>query len=88
MNDWQNIGYNLEAKIITNREIWVRNCWQTSDYPHLIIELDSHGATIDVRTSDGSHAGSMESRYAIAKRVEGITRLIAEKLLAPIQILG
>jgi hypothetical protein len=76
MKDWQDIGYNLEAKIATNGEIWVRNNWQTRDYPNIIIELDSQGAIINFRTSDGSHGGSIESRYAIAL-------LVKEKLLQP-----
>jgi hypothetical protein len=74
MSNWQSIGSNLEAKFSTNNEIWVRNDWQKSDYPHLIIDVNSQGAIINFRTSDGIHAGSLESRYAIAT-------LVKEKLL-------
>lgn len=74
MSDWQNIGCNLAAKFGSEGEIWVRNNWQTSDYPHVILEVDSQGKITNFRTSDGSHGGSFESRWAI-------TNLVREKLL-------
>jgi hypothetical protein len=81
MSDWQNIGSNLEAKFSGNSEIWVRNDWQTSDYPHLIINLNNQGAIINVRTSNGSHGGSLESRGIIANLVK--KKLLSYQVINP-----
>lgn len=75
MNQWQDIGYSLEAKLRENSTILVRNQRQKSEYPHLILEIDDRGNIINVRPSDSrASLGSVEGTFFIVN-------LVKEKLL-------
>lgn len=71
MSQWQEIGYNLEAKLVNKNLIWVRNQGQQEEYPHLIVSLDDQNNIIGVRPSDSRAAmGSIEGTWMILDRVK------------------
>ncbi|MDJ0689704.1 MAG: hypothetical protein QNJ41_14470 [Xenococcaceae cyanobacterium MO_188.B32] len=71
MSQWQEIGYNLEAKLVNKNSIWVRNQGQQEEYPHLIVSLDDQNNIIGVRPSDSQAAmGSIEGTLMILDRVK------------------
>lgn len=71
MNNWQAIGYNLEAKIAENQEIWVRNQGQTHEFPHLTLDIDHQGNLKNLRSSNSRDAiGSIEGLCMIVTLVK------------------
>ena len=71
MSQWQEIGYNLEAKLVNKNSIWVCNQGQQEEYPHLIVSLDDQNNIIGVRPSDSQAAmGSIEGTLMILDRVK------------------
>ncbi len=71
MSEWQEIGYNLEAKLVNKNLIWVRNQGQQSEDPHLIVNLNDQNIVIGVRPSDSRAAmGSIEGTWMILDRVK------------------
>jgi hypothetical protein len=71
MNVWQDIGYELEAKVIDNSSVWVRNKEQENDYPHLIVHIDEQANIIGVSSSVSRAAmGSIEGTSLILDAVK------------------
>jgi hypothetical protein len=71
MSQWQEIGYNLEAKLVNKNLIWVRNLGQQSEYPHLIVNLNDQNLITGVRPSDSQAVmGSIEGTLMILDRVK------------------
>jgi hypothetical protein len=71
MSQWQEIGFNLEAKLVNKNSIWVRNRGQQSEYPHLIVSLNDQNMITGVRPSDSQASmGSIEGTLMILDRVK------------------
>ena len=73
MSQWQEIGFNLEAKLVNKNSIWVRNQGQEGEYPHLIVSLDEdeQNHIVGVRPSDSQAAmGSIEGTFMILQQVK------------------
>ncbi|MDJ0745753.1 MAG: hypothetical protein QNJ32_20650 [Xenococcaceae cyanobacterium MO_167.B27] len=71
MSQWQEIGYNLEAKLVNKNSIWVRNKEQQEEYPHLIVSLNDQNKITGVRPSDTqAPMGSIEGTLMILDRVK------------------
>ena len=71
--NWLEIGYGLEAKIIPNNSVLIRNK-QISNIPQLRLELDNQNNIIDFSSCNGLSAGGVEARYLIIN-------LVKEKML-------
>jgi hypothetical protein len=71
MSQWQEIGYNLEAKLVNKNLIWIRNQGQPSEDPRLIVALNDQKNIIGVRPGDSQAAmGSIEGTLMILDQVK------------------
>ncbi|NBD31403.1 MAG: hypothetical protein GVY17_00120 [Cyanobacteria bacterium] len=51
MNDWQPLGYGLEARLVPGSSVLVRNSY-LGEQPHAILDLDDRGNILRLRHLD------------------------------------
>ncbi len=76
MNNWQEIGYGLEVKVI-GQEVWIRPQGQTSDYPHSTMIVNDQGKVIYFSCGDPRAKVSVEGAYYLINLVsKEISKLV------------
>ena len=63
MNNWQEIGFGLEVKMVGKEEVWIRNQEQTSDYPHSTMILNDLGKVTSFYLTDPRAKVSIEGAH-------------------------
>lgn len=75
MNNWQEIGYGLEVKVI-GQEVGIRPQGQTSDYPHSTMIVNDQGNVINFYTEPQAKL-SVEGAYYFTNLVsKEISKLV------------
>ncbi len=68
--EWNNIGHGLDALLRDNHTVWLRCSRHQTNHPTMILETDSQGHINNLYTTDGTHAGSIDSRIWIIGLVQ------------------
>ncbi|MBE9114869.1 hypothetical protein IQ249_03060 [Lusitaniella coriacea LEGE 07157] len=65
MSSWQDVGQNLEAKVTRRGQVLFRDKGQTTEYPHLTVDVNSQGKIINWHHSEESCGTRFGSREAV-----------------------